>query len=40
LIGSPTPIAFLPLGTANNIASTLGVIGKSLKELEGFEKAA
>jgi diacylglycerol kinase family enzyme len=33
LIGSPTPIAILPLGTANNIANTLDVTGKSLKEL-------
>jgi diacylglycerol kinase (ATP) len=33
LIGSPTPLAILPLGTANNIANTLGLTGKSLKEL-------
>ena len=33
MIGSPTPIAILPLGTANNIARTLGVAGKPLRDL-------
>ena len=33
LIGTRTPIAILPMGTANNIATTLGLTGKSLPEL-------
>jgi diacylglycerol kinase (ATP) len=33
LLGSRTPIAILPMGTANNIATTLGIVGKSPKEL-------
>ena len=33
LIGSRTPIAILPMGTANNIARTLGITGKTLQEL-------
>ena len=33
LIGSRTPIAVLPLGTANNIANTLGVAGLPLEAL-------
>ena len=33
MIGKPTPIAILPLGTANNIARTLGMAGKPLRDL-------
>jgi len=33
LIGSRTPIAVLPMGTANNVAKTLGIKGRSLPEL-------
>jgi diacylglycerol kinase (ATP) len=33
LIGSSTPIAILPLGTANNVACTLGISGRTLKQL-------
>jgi diacylglycerol kinase family enzyme len=40
LIGSPTPIAILPIGTANNIASSLGIAGRKLKDLVATWKAA
>ena len=40
LIGSPTPIAILPMGTANNIASTLGLAGRTLKDLIAGWKVA
>jgi diacylglycerol kinase (ATP) len=40
LIGSATPIAILPLGTANNVAATLGVSDRTLKELISGWKAA
>jgi diacylglycerol kinase family enzyme len=33
MIGSPTPIAVLPLGTANNIALTLGIAALSLNDV-------
>jgi diacylglycerol kinase family enzyme len=33
LIGRQVPIAVLPMGTANNIATTLGLIDKPLREL-------
>ena len=33
LIGSRTPIAVLPMGTANNIANTVGITGRTLQEL-------
>jgi diacylglycerol kinase (ATP) len=33
LSGNRTPIAVLPMGTANNIAKTLGIAGKTLQEL-------
>jgi len=33
LIGDRTPIAVLPTGTANNIAKTLGLTGRTLQEL-------
>ena len=33
LIGSRTPLAILPMGTANNIANTLGITGRSLQQL-------
>jgi diacylglycerol kinase (ATP) len=33
LMGSRTPIAVLPTGTANNVAKTLGITGKTLPEL-------
>ena len=40
LIGSRTPIAVLPMGTANNVANTLGLTGKTLKQLiEGWNAA-
>jgi diacylglycerol kinase (ATP) len=42
LIGSRTPIAVLPMGTANNIANTIGVVGKTqdLQDLvEGWNAA-
>jgi diacylglycerol kinase (ATP) len=39
LIASRTPIAVLPMGTANNIATTLGVAAKTLPELiKGWSK--
>ena len=40
LIGSSTPITILPLGTANNIASTLGLSGRTPKELVAAWKIA
>jgi diacylglycerol kinase family enzyme len=40
LIGSRIPIAVLPMGTANNVAHTLGLTGKTLKELIGGWNAA
>ena len=33
LIDSRTPIAVLPMGTANNIANTIGVTGRKFEEL-------
>jgi diacylglycerol kinase (ATP) len=33
LIGSRTPIAILPMGTANNIATALGIVGTPIPEL-------
>jgi diacylglycerol kinase (ATP) len=33
LIGSRTPIAVLPMGTANNIAKTLGIAGRTLPQI-------
>ncbi len=40
LIGSRTPIAVLPLGTANNVARALGIADKSPPELiKGWSKA-
>src|SRR5262245_26289502 len=33
LIGTPVPLAVLPLGTANNISTTLGVAGIPLATL-------
>ena len=40
LIGSRTPIAVLPMGTANNIANTIGVTGRTFQELiEGWNAA-
>ena len=33
LVQQPTPIAILPIGTANNVASTLGISGMTLKDL-------
>jgi diacylglycerol kinase (ATP) len=33
LIGSRTPIAILPMGTANNIATMLGIAGRSPQQL-------
>jgi len=40
LIGTPTPIAILPMGTANNVATTLGISGRTFKEIIGGWKAA
>ena len=40
LIGSATPIAILPLGTANNVACTLGTSGRTLKDLIAGWKVA
>jgi diacylglycerol kinase (ATP) len=40
LVGSRTPIAVLPTGTANNIAHTIGVAGKTFEYLiEGWNTA-
>ena len=40
LIGSRTPIAVLPMGTANNIANTLGLTGRTSKDLiQGWSTA-
>lgn len=40
LIDNRTPIAVLPMGTANNIANTIGVTGKTFEELvEGWNTA-
>lgn len=33
VIGKPVPITILPMGTANNIASTLGLTGRSIDDL-------
>ena len=33
LVGSPTPIAILPVGTANNIGHALGLTGRALEPL-------
>jgi diacylglycerol kinase (ATP) len=40
LIDSRTPIAVLPMGTANNIATTIGVTGRKFEELIEAWKAA
>ena len=40
LIDSRTPIAVLPMGTANNIANTIGVTGRTFEDLiEGWNTA-
>jgi diacylglycerol kinase (ATP) len=40
LLASRTPIAVLPMGTANNIAKTLGIASRTLPELiKGWSKA-
>jgi diacylglycerol kinase family enzyme len=40
LIGSRTPIALLPLGTANNVARALGIADMSVRDLvEGWQHA-
>lgn len=40
VIGSRVPLAVLPLGTANNVANTLGLTGKPLKDIiAGWEGA-
>lgn len=40
MIGRPTPIAVLPLGTANNIATSLGIASWKLKDLVASWKGA
>jgi diacylglycerol kinase family enzyme len=40
LVGAPTPIAILPMGTANNVAATLGLSGRTFKEIIAGWKAA
>ena len=40
MIGSSTPIAILPMGTANNVAATLGMSSHSLEDLISGWKAA
>jgi diacylglycerol kinase (ATP) len=40
LIGSPTPIAIIPMGTANNIATSLGIAERKPKNLVSAWKAA
>src|ERR687892_516451 len=38
LIGGGPPIVFLPIGTANNVAKTLGLTDRTLKDLiRGWE---
>jgi diacylglycerol kinase (ATP) len=40
LVDSRTPIAVLPMGTANNIANTIGIAGRKLQDLvEGWNSA-
>jgi diacylglycerol kinase family enzyme len=38
--GSSIPVAILPLGTANNIAKTLGVVGEALEIAAGWQEAS
>jgi diacylglycerol kinase (ATP) len=40
MIGSSTPIAILPIGTANNVANTLGTAGWKIKDLVASWKGA
>ena len=39
LIGTGIPIALLPIGTANNISTSLGISGKPQKLVEGWSSA-
>ncbi len=40
LLGRPVPLAIIPIGTANNVATTLGLTGKPMEELIMGWKAA
>ena len=39
LLGNPTPLAILPMGTANNISKSLGIVGTPEELIEGWKHA-